>query len=244
MGAPARNEGMPLVVAIDGPSGSGKSSVSRAVARALDAAYLDTGAMYRALTWWCLAQGIDVADKEAVAALAANAPLEVGLDPDDPRIGVGGVDLTQEVRSARVTEAVSAIATNLDVRADMRRRQRALIAAGLAERGAVVAEGRDITTVVAPDAPVRILLTASEDARLARRARQDLGSADAGAVAATRDRVVARDAQDSTVSQFTTAADGVVTIDSSDLEFSQTVAAVLAVVAGSPASRMPPTDDA
>ncbi|MGB4808830.1 MAG: (d)CMP kinase, partial [Candidatus Phosphoribacter baldrii] len=108
----------------------------------------------------------------------------------------------------------------------------------------VVAEGRDITTVVAPDAPVRILLTASEDARLARRARQDLGSADAGAVAATRDRVVARDAQDSTVSQFTTAADGVVTIDSSDLEFSQTVAAVLAVVAGSPASRMPPADDA
>lgn len=98
--------------------------------------------------------------------------------------------------------------------------------------------------MVAPDAPVRILLTASEDARLARRARQDLGSADAGAVAATRDRVVARDAQDSTVSQFTTAADGVVTIDSSDLEFSQTVAAVLAVVAGSPASRMPPTDDA
>ena len=126
MGAPARNEGMPLVVAIDGPSGSGKSSVSRAVARALDAAYLDTGAMYRALTWWCLAQGIDVADTEAVAALAPNAPLEVGLDPDDPRIGVGGVDLTQEVRSARVTEAVSAIATNLDVRADMRRRQRAL----------------------------------------------------------------------------------------------------------------------
>ena len=244
MGARARNEGMPLVVAIDGPSGSGKSSVSRAVARALDAAYLDTGAMYRALTWWCLAQGIDVADTEAVAALAPNAPLEVGLDPDDPRIGAGGVDLTQEVRSARVTEAVSAIATNLDVRADMRRRQRALIAAGLAERGAVVAEGRDITTVVAPDAPVRILLTASEDARLARRARQDLGSADAGAVAATRDRVVARDAQDSTVSQFTTAADGVVTIDSSDLEFSQTVAAVLAVVAGSPASRMPPTDDA
>ena len=244
MGGPARNEGMPLVVAIDGPSGSGKSSVSRAVARALDAAYLDTGAMYRALTWWCLAQGIDVADTEAVAALAPNAPLEVGLDPDDPRIGVGGVDLTQVVRSARVTEAVSAIATNLDVRADMRRRQRALIAAGLAERGAVVAEGRDITTVVAPDAPVRILLTASEDARLARRARQDLGSADAGAVAATRDRVVARDAQDSTVSQFTTAADGVVTIDSSELEFSQTVAAVLAVVAGSPASRMPPTNDA
>jgi cytidylate kinase len=173
------SSGTPLVVAIDGPSGSGKSSVSRAVATALDAAYLDTGAMYRALTWWCLA----------------------------------------------------AIATNLEVRADMRRRQRALIADGLAAKGAVVAEGRDITTVVAPDAPVRILLTASEDARLARRAQQDLGSADAGAKAATRDRVVARDAADSTVSQFTTAADGVVTIDSSELDFGQTVAAVLAVVA-------------
>ncbi len=244
MGAADRREGTPLVIAIDGPSGSGKSSVSRAVARALGAAYLDTGAMYRALTWWCLAEGVDIADRQAVAALAPNAPLEVGLDPEVPRIGVDGVDLTEEVRSVRVTEAVSAIATNLDVRADMRRRQRALIAEGLAVRGAIVAEGRDITTVVAPDAHVRILLTASEDARLARRARQDLGTADAGAVAATRDRVVARDAADSTVSQFTTAADGVVTIDSSDLEFEQTVAAVLAVVATSQASRMPPTDNA
>ena len=228
--------GMPLVVAIDGPSGSGKSSVSRAVATALDAAYLDTGAMYRALTWWCLDQGMDVTDREAVAAVASSAPLEVGMGPDEPRIGVDGNDLTEEVRSVRVTEAVSAIATNLDVRADMRRRQRALIAEGLAARGAVVAEGRDITTVVAPDAPVRILLTASEDARLARRAQQDFGTADDGAKAATRDRVVARDAADSTVSQFTTAADGVVTIDSSQLDFAQTVAAVLAVVAE---ARMP-----
>ena len=225
------SSGTPLVVAIDGPSGSGKSSVSRAVATALDAAYLDTGAMYRALTWWCLAEGVEVTDRETVARVAAHAPLRVGLDPHDPRIGVDGIDLTQEVRTARVTESVSAIATNLEVRADMRRRQRALIADGLAAKGAVVAEGRYITTVVAPDAPVRILLTASEDARLARRAQQDLGSADAGAKAATRDRVVARDAADSTVSQFTTAADGVVTIDSSELDFGQTVAAVLAVVA-------------
>ena len=225
------SSGMPLVVAIDGPSGSGKSSVSRAVAIALDAAYLDTGAMYRALTWWCLAEGVDLTDRDAVARRAPRAPMQVGLDPTDPRIGVEGIDLTDEVRTARVTEAVSAVATNLDVRADMRRRQRALIADGLAAKGAVVAEGRDITTVVAPDASVRILLTASEDARLTRRAQQDLGRADAGARAATRDRVIARDAADSTVSQFTTAADGVVTIDSSDLDFAQTVAAVLAVIA-------------
>lgn len=221
---------MSFVVAIDGPSGSGKSSVSRAVAQALDAAYLDTGAMYRALTWWCLERGVDVADREAVARLAPSAPIEVGMDPAAPTIGVDGIDLTDAVRSTRVTEAVSAVATNLDVRADMRRRQRALIAHAIAERGAVVAEGRDITTVVAPDAAVRILLTASERARLSRRAHQDLGRDDAAAVAATRDRVIARDALDSTVSQFTTAADGVVTIDSSELGFGETVDVVLDVV--------------
>lgn len=221
-----------LVVAIDGPSGSGKSSVSRAVAEALDAAYLDTGAMYRALTWWCLHEGVDLTDQQAVARLAPQAPIEVGMDAERPTIAAGGVDLTHEVRSTRVTDAVSAVATNLAVRADMKRRQRALIAAGVARCGAVVAEGRDITTVVAPDAPVRILLTASQSARLSRRAQQDLGTDDDAAVAATRDRVVARDAQDSTVSQFTTAADGVVTIDSSEMDFDETVAAVLQVIGG------------
>lgn len=220
----------PLVVAIDGPSGSGKSSVSREVARRLDAAYLDTGAMYRALAWWLLEEGVDLTDTGLVGELSPRAPLVVGLDPERPTIAVGGTDVTAEVRSARITTAVSAVATNLAVRADMCRRQRDLIDEGVAGRGAIVAEGRDITTVVAPDARARILLTASEAARLARRSLQDRGSADDASVAATRHGVVARDAIDSTVSHFTTAADGVATVDSSLLDFEQTVEAVLAVI--------------
>ena len=223
--------GRHLVVAIDGPSGSGKSSVSRAVASALGAAYLDTGAMYRALTWWLLERGIELSDRELVGASSVLAPLQIGLDPARPTVEVGGVDVNDAIRTERVTNAVSAVATNLEVRADMRRRQRALIAEGLGLRGAIVAEGRDITTFVAPDADVRILLTASESARIARRARQDHGTDDADTVAATHSRVVGRDALDGTVSQFTAAADGVSTIDSSELDFEQTVLAVLAAVA-------------
>jgi cytidylate kinase len=219
-----------LVVAIDGPSGSGKSSVSRAVAAALGAAYLDTGAMYRALAWACLHEGIEVRDEPAVAAYAVRAPLRVGMDPAAPGIWVGQTDVSGPIRGAEVTTAVSPVATNLAVRAEMCRRQRALIAEAVASHGAVVAEGRDITTVVAPDAAVRILLTASETARLARRALEVHGSADADAVAATRAAVVTRDAIDSTVSRFTTAADGVVTVDTSELSFDESVHAVLSVV--------------
>jgi cytidylate kinase len=156
------------------------------------------------------------------------------MDPDAPTIGVGGVDLSRRCARTGSPRRSRRIATNLDVRADMRRRQRALIAAGLRSHGAVVAEGRDITTVVAPDAPVRILLTASEEARLTRRARQLTGRSDEAARTAQRDKVVNRDALDSTVSQFTTAADGVVTLDSSELTFEQSVTAVLELVCGPP----------
>lgn len=220
-----------LVVAIDGPSGTGKSSISRAVARRLGAAYLDTGAMYRALTWAVLRDGVERTDAAAVSAYAAAARIEVRMDPDDPGISVDDVDVRGPIRQDRVTEAVSSVATNLDVRAVMRRRQRELIGVGLAHRGAIVVEGRDITTVIAPEAAVRILLTADEQARLARRARQLTGRDDAQARSAQRDKVIARDAADSTVSEFTTAADGVVTIDSSEMSFEQTLEAVLAVVA-------------
>ncbi len=219
-----------LVVAIDGPSGTGKSSVSRAVARALHAAYLDTGAMYRALTWAVLDHGIDPGDHDTVAGYAPNAPLEVGMDPDAPSITVAGIDVSELIREDRITEAVSAVATNLAVRADLQARQRALIRAGVQTYGAVVAEGRDITTVVAPDAPVRILLTASEQARLARRAHQLTGRDDEQARAAQRDKVIARDAKDATVSQFTAAADGVTALDTSELSFEESVAAVLELV--------------
>jgi cytidylate kinase len=220
----------PLTIAIDGPSGSGKSSVSRAVARALGVGFLDTGAMYRALTWWCLDRDIDLTDADAVAAAARDLPLAVGTDPDAPTVSVAGTDISQAIRTTRVSTSVSAVATNLEVRAELQQRQRDLMAQIAQETGGVVAEGRDITTVVAPDASVRVLLTASEEARLRRRSAELHGSTDAAAVEATRDQVVRRDRDDSTVSTFTEAAPGVVLVDTSDLDFDQSVAAVLAVV--------------
>lgn len=221
-----------MVVAIDGPSGTGKSTVARQVAATLGVAYLDTGAMYRALTWWCLDQGIDLADQAAVADASRRLPLVVGMDPGMPVTAVGGHDVSAAIRETVVSSAVSTVATNLEVRADMRTRQRHLIAEAVEETGGCVAEGRDLTTVVAPDADVRILMTASESARLARRATELHGEADAAALARTRDQIVRRDRDDSTVSQFTTAADGVVTVDTSDLDLAGSVQAVLAVVQG------------
>jgi len=221
---------VPLTIAIDGPSGSGKSSVSRAVAARLGVGYLDTGAMYRALTWWCLEQHVALSDPVAVARAAAELPLTMGTDPAAPNVDVGGIAVDAAIRTTEVSTQVSAVATNLDVRAEMRRRQRALMDEISAQTGGVVAEGRDITTVVAPDARVRVLLTASEEARLRRRSTELHGRADAAAVAATRDQVVRRDRDDATVSQFSEAADGVVLVDTSDLSFDESVEAVLAVV--------------
>ncbi|WP_019137217.1 (d)CMP kinase [Cellulomonas massiliensis] len=224
-----------LVVAIDGPSGSGKSSVSKGVARALGLAYLDTGAMYRAATWWCLDRGVDLADQPAVADAVRAMPLVMGVDPSAPTVTVGGTDVGAAIRETAISAAVSAVATNLAVRDELRRLQRAAIDAerasgSFSEGRGIVAEGRDITTVVAPDADVRVLLTASEEARLARRALDVHGSADAASVEATRDQVLRRDADDSMVVQFHTAADGVVTVDSSQLDLPQTIEAVLSVV--------------
>ena len=225
-----------LVVAVDGPSGSGKSSVCRKVAAALGLAYLDTGAMYRAATWWCLQQGVDLSRTQDVTAAVHAMVLQMGLDPRNPTLSIAGTDLAAAIRTPGISAVVSEVATNLDVRADLGGRQRRVVAVEVAGEGfsggrGVVVEGRDITTVIAPDADVRILLTASEEARLSRRARELHGTDDATAVAATRDQVVRRDAQDSTVVEFRTAADGVVTVDSSDLDLEQTVEAVLAVIA-------------
>jgi cytidylate kinase len=224
-----------LVVAIDGPSGSGKSSVSREVARRLRLAYLDTGAMYRAAAWWCLHQGLELTDRVSVAEAVRTMSLRMVLDPAAPAIEVGGYQVAEEIRSTEISSVVSTVATNLEVRAELGRRQRDLIDAEREPGGAsggrgVVAEGRDITTVIAPDAEVRILLTANEGARLARRALEVHGSADEASVDAIRDQVLRRDAQDSTVVEFQTAADGVVTVDSSALDYGQTVLAVLKVV--------------
>ncbi len=223
-----------LVVAIDGPSGSGKSSVAKGVARAFGLAYLDTGAMYRAATWWCREQGVDLDDGPRVTAVVAAMPLEMSLDPAAPSVHVSGVDVGEVIRRSEISAEVSKVATNLDVRAGLVARQQAVVDAerlgGFSGGRGVVVEGRDITTVVAPDAQVRVLLTASAAARLARRATEVHGNASAGAVEATRDQVLRRDADDSTVVEFHRAAPGVTTVDSTDLDLDQTVAAVLDLV--------------
>jgi len=226
---PEQRFGDRLVVAVDGPSGSGKSSVCRAVAGRLGLRYLDTGAMYRALAWWALEQDVDLSDpatEPTVAELARRLSLDIGLVPTSPHLTLDGHDISAAVREPRISAAVSAVATNLAVREELVRRQRAIAA----EDGGIVIEGRDITTVVAPDADVRVLLTADEQARLARRAREVHGSDDDDAIAATRDHVVRRDALDSTVATFTEAADGVTVLDSSALTLEETVEAVLALV--------------
>lgn len=231
MSADPAPEPRPLVVAVDGPSGSGKSSVSKALAGALRIGYLDTGAMYRAATWWCRHEGIKLTDEPAVTHAVRTMPLVIGLGPADPTITVAGVDVAQAIRSPELTAVVSLVATNLAVRAVLRDRQRALIQQACGQFGGVVAEGRDITTVVAPDADVRILLTADVAARLARRALELHGHAGAGELRATRDQIVTRDAQDGTVSSFVTAAAGVTSLDTTDLDLAGSVAAARAIVA-------------
>jgi cytidylate kinase len=146
-------------------------------------------------------------------------------------VSVGGTDVGEAIRTTEVSTAVSAVATNLEVRSVLQGLQRDLMARTGERRGGVVAEGRDITTVVAPDARVRVLLTASEEARLRRRSAELHGAVDEAAVEATRDQVVRRDRDDSTVSTFHEAAEGVVLVDTSELDFDESVEAVLDVVA-------------
>ena len=208
------------VIAIDGPSGSGKSSAARGVARRLGLRYLDTGAMYRAACWSVIDAGIDPADAAAVARHVRDLDLTMGTDPEAPSVAVRGTDVSAAIRQPEISASVSKVAVNLDVRAELIQRQRDLIAAS----GGIVVEGRDITTVVAPDADVRILLTASEEERLGRRDRQ-LGE---GTLSSTelRDQVVRRDRDDSTVAAFTKAAEGVVELDSTALNLEQVIDAI------------------
>ncbi|HWT34182.1 MAG TPA: (d)CMP kinase [Microbacterium sp.] len=212
------------IIAIDGPAGSGKSSVSKQLARTRGYGYLDTGAAYRALTWRVLQDDADVTDADAVLATASHLGFAISLDPDDYWVAVGGADVTEAIREPRVSAAVSAVARIPEVRTAMNRMFRRY--ARGSKRTAVVMEGRDITTVVAPDAPVRILLTADEAVRAARRSKE-VTTQDAATVA---EALRTRDAADSKVVDFLTAADGVVVVDSTDLDFEGTVAAVLAVI--------------
>lgn len=220
---------MGIVVAIDGPSGSGKSSVSLAVARQLQLAYLDTGAMYRAAAWWCEHLGIDLEDQEGVSDAVISMPLHMDTDPGHPGLSVDGIDIAQAIREPHISAVVSKIAANLDVRAELGRRQRELIEHGAAN-GGIVAEGRDITTVIAPDAQVRLLITASEEARLERRAAQLEAAGKSVDAAALRDQVLRRDRDDAKVSQFLEAPEGVTLVDTSNLDFNQSVEKVSALV--------------
>jgi len=157
------------VVAVDGPSGSGKSTVSRRLAEALGAAYLDTGAMYRAVTWAVLDAGVDPSDAAAVAAVCARVRLEIGTDPGKQHVRVDGVAVEGPIRGVEVTAAVSAVSAVPAVRAALVARQREIIAAA----GRIVVEGRDIGTVVAPDADLKVYLTASVDERARRRSDEN-----------------------------------------------------------------------
>lgn len=212
------------VVAIDGPAGSGKSSVSKEVARRLGFGYLDTGAAYRALAWHALERGVDTSDEASVLDVSGDFDYAISLDPDAYWVTVGGADVTDAIREPRVSDAVSGVARVTAVREAVNALFRALVASS--GRAGVVVEGRDITTVVAPDAPVRILLTAAPEVRAARRSAE-LATQDAATVAAALHR---RDASDSAVVDFLTAAPGVHVVDSTDLDFDQTVNAVLDVI--------------
>jgi cytidylate kinase len=213
-----------LVVAIDGPSGSGKSTVARGVAAQLGLRYLDTGAMYRALTWLALDKGLALDSGPDLEALAATALLQVVPDPQAPAILADGTDVTEAVRGADVTAAVSAVSAVPGVRTAMVARQREIIGAG-----GIVVEGRDIGTTVAPDAPVKVFLVADPAARASRRALQDgCGAPAASTVAATEADLARRDAADSTraASPLAQAPDAVV-IDSTDLDADDVIARVL-----------------
>lgn len=214
-----------VVVAVDGPSGSGKSSVSRAAARVLGFDYLDTGAAYRSLAWLALERGIDMHDAGAVLALLDDFDVGLSLDPDDTAVRVGEVDVSSEIRGPRVSAAVSSVARIPQVREWLNARFRMLMEHGdvAARRGGVVAEGRDITTVVAPDARVRVLLTAEESVRQGRRA-SELGESNVSAI------VTQRDAEDMKVVDFMNAAPGVLVLDSTDLSFDDTVAALVDLI--------------
>ncbi|WP_138316252.1 (d)CMP kinase [Rhodoluna limnophila] len=213
-----------FVVAVDGPAGSGKSSVSKQVARQLGYGYLDTGAAYRALAWAVLNlpnfKGLDLAN----ADLGREFDYSISLDPDLYSVSVAGHDVTAAIRDSQVAEYVSQVAKLPNVRAFMKLLTQRLVLR--ASQPGVVVEGRDITTVVLPEAQLRILMTASEAVRLNRRAAE-LSEVSA---ASLKRQVSERDASDSSVVDFMTPAPGVQLVDSTDLNFNQTVSAVLALV--------------
>ncbi len=214
----------PFVVAVDGPSGSGKSSTARGVATRLGLAYLDTGAMYRGVTWALLQRGVDTNDPAAVAAVVPQIQIVSGTDPQHPTITVDGVDVAVQIRGEDVVRHVSPVSTVPEVRTHLVDLQRATIAA--ADPGIVV-EGRDIGTVVATDALLKLYLVADTRARAARRAAEEGGS-DAAATAAS---LLSRDRIDSTRATSPLAkADDAVEVDSTSLSLEEVVDHIVTLV--------------
>ena len=217
---------MGVVVAMDGPSGSGKSSTSRAVAVRLGYRYLDTGAMYRAMTWWMLRHDVPVDDPAAVAARCGDPVIDSGTDPAAPTITVDGADVAAAIRTPEVTGAVSAVSAVPQVRARLLDLQREAIAGALDE-GGIVVEGRDIGSVVVPDADVKIYLTADAAARAARRAAEEGGSD----VAATESSLLARDQIDSTrTTSPLTMAEGAAHVDTTPYTLEEVVDLIVGLV--------------
>ena len=214
----------PLVIAIDGPSGSGKSSVARGVARSLGLDYLDTGGMYRAMTWFVLSQGADVADAQAVAQLAVDADLKPSTTPEVQDIYVGETDVTEIIRGELITSLVSKVAAIPAVRALLVARQQELVSNAAT---GIVVEGRDIGTVVLPDASLKLYITADPSIRASRRAAQSEGD-----VAATQESLLARDHADSTrqVSPLELAEDAIL-LDTTHMDLPEVIEHVLALVA-------------
>ena len=211
-----------LVIAVDGTSGSGKSSTCRAVADRLGLRYLDTGAMFRAMTWWLLQEGVDVHDAAAVTAVVERPTLESGTDPLAPTIAVDGTDVSLAIRQDDVTRAVSPVSTVPAVRARLLQLQREVIA-----DGGIVVEGRDIASVVWPQAQVKVYLTADPAARAARRSAE-LGGTD---VAATRELLLERDRIDSgRATAPLTRADGAVHLDTTAYTLDEVVEQILGLV--------------
>jgi cytidylate kinase len=218
-----------IVIAVDGTSGSGKSSTSRGVAERLGLRYLDTGAMFRAMTWWLLREGVDVRDVEAVAAVAGRPRIDSGTDPLAPTITVDGTDVSVEIRGEDVTAAVSPVSAVPTVRALLLDLQREVIG-----DGGIVVEGRDIGSVVWPEAEVKVYLSADPDARAVRRAAEQGGTD----VATTQQSLLERDRIDSgRATAPLTMAEGAVHVDSTHLTLPEVIDRIVALAEQAAAER-------
>jgi len=215
-----------FVVAVDGPSGSGKSTTARRVAQRLGLRYLDTGAMYRALTWWMLQHDVPVDDPDAVAAHCDKPEIVIGTDPSSPTIHIDGADVAVEIRTPEVTEAVSPVSAVPQVRHRLVDLQRSVVEqAG----GGIVVEGRDIGTVVCPDAPLKVFLTAASAARAARRNAELTGAT--VTVEQTQESLARRDRIDSgrTAAPLLQADDAVL-LDTTEMTLDEAVQTIVDLV--------------